>query len=286
VGSNELVKAETGSFWEDQHVIVTGGAGFLGSFVFEKLKSRGAREIIVPRVEQYDLTDIQAINRLFDKAGFRAKDIQTPQDPSSRKTMVIHLAALAGGIGANRARPAEFFYQNLIMGTQLMHAAWERGVDKFVAIGSICAYPKFTPIPFGEENLWDGYPEETNAPYGLAKKMMLVQAHCRQQYRFKPSPVAGKFIWSTIFDLETSIDPARSQSVSGTARSRSGSCCGVTVHLREFYTLKMQRKAFCWLLGITTAANVNLGSGRNPYQRPGRIYRTLRVFRGTYLGYI
>ena len=179
------MNAETSSFWERQHVIVTGGAGFLGSSVVEKLKSRGAKEIIVPRIEQYDLTDVAAINRLFDAAGFKSKDVQASRDLESRKTMVIHLAALAGGIGANLARPAEFYYQNLIMGAQLMHMAWERQVDKFLAIVSICAYPKYTPIPFREESLWDGYPEETNAPYGLAKKMMLVQAQAyRQQYQF------------------------------------------------------------------------------------------------------
>jgi GDP-L-fucose synthase len=207
VGSNELERVGTSSFWEDQHVIVTGGAGFLGSFVVEKLKSRGTREIIVPRVEQYDLTDLRAINRLFDEVGFRAKDVQTARDSTIRKTMVIHLAALAGGIGVNRARPAEFYYQNLIMGAQLMHAAWERGVDKFVAIGSICAYPKFTPIPFQEENLWDGYPEETNAPYGLAKKMMLVQAQAyRQQYRFNAIYLLPVNLYGPHdhFDLETS----------------------------------------------------------------------------------
>jgi GDP-L-fucose synthase len=136
----------------------------------------------VPRYEDYDLSTLKAIRRFFD-------DLNDPRKITRRdkpaETIVIHLAALAGGIGANRARPADFFYQNLMMGTQLMHEAWQRGVDKFVAIGTICAYPKFTPIPFKEENLWDGYPEETNAPYGLAKKMLLVQAQAyREQYGF------------------------------------------------------------------------------------------------------
>lgn len=170
------------AFWSDKRVIVTGGSGFLGSFVTEKLKQRGVAEIIVPHYQDYDLTKIEAIKRLFG-------ELEGPNDiksgSSDSKTVLIHLAALAGGIGANRARPAEFFYDNLMMGVPLMHEAWKRGLDKFVAIGTICAYPKFTPLPFKEEHLWDGYPEETNAPYGLAKKMLLVQAQAyREQYGF------------------------------------------------------------------------------------------------------
>ncbi len=157
-------------FWRDKRVCVTGGAGFLGSFVLEKLAERVAADVFVPRVEEYDLTKLDDQERMLDAA---------------QPDLIIHLAALAGGIGANRERPAEFFYQNLMMGVPLMHKAWERGVGKFVAIGTICAYPKFTPIPFKEENLWEGYPEETNAPYGLAKKMLLVQAQAyREQYGF------------------------------------------------------------------------------------------------------
>jgi len=157
-------------FWKNKRVCVTGGAGFLGSFILEKLAERGAKDVFVPRIEDYDLTLEEDQGRMLDDA---------------RPDMIIHLAALAGGIGANRARPAEFFYKNLMMGVPLMHKAWEKGVDKFVAIGTICAYPKFTPIPFREENLWEGYPEETNAPYGLAKKMLLVQSQAyREQYGF------------------------------------------------------------------------------------------------------
>jgi len=157
-------------FWQTKRICVTGGAGFLGSFVLEALTQRGATDIFVPHIEEYDLVNPQDIQRIIDV---------------SRPDIIIHLAALAGGIGANRARPADFFYINLMMGVQLMHEAWKRGVSKFVAIGTVCAYPKFTPVPFKEENLWEGYPEETNAPYGLAKKMLLVQAQAyRQQYGF------------------------------------------------------------------------------------------------------
>jgi GDP-L-fucose synthase len=173
------------SFWKEKRVVVTGGAGFLGRFVVEKLKQRGAKEIVVPRIEEFDLTDIESIKRLFDQLGMQKKSLIDSHRNAASNVIIIHLAALVGGIAANRERPADYFYANLMMGTQLMHEAWQRGVDKFVAIGTICAYPKITPLPFKEENLWDGYPEETNAPYGLAKKMLLVQAQAyREQYDF------------------------------------------------------------------------------------------------------
>ncbi|HEX9030165.1 MAG TPA: GDP-L-fucose synthase [Anaerolineales bacterium] len=190
---------QSANFWSNQRVIVTGGAGFLGSFVVEKLRQRGAAEIIVPRVEEYDLTDITAIRRLLESSGRSTGS----QDHS---TLIIHLAAQVGGIGANRTHPAEFFYNNLMMGVPLLHEAWKHGVEKFVAIGTICAYPKLTPIPFREENLWEGYPEETNAPYGLAKKMLLVQAQAyRQQYGFNAIYLLPVNLYGPRdnFDLET-----------------------------------------------------------------------------------
>jgi GDP-L-fucose synthase len=194
-------------FWEDKKVIVTGGAGFLGSYVTEKLRQRRVKEIIIPRVEQYDLTEISAIRRLFEDAEIYPSSADQAEKSSREKVIIIHLAALVGGIEANRKRPADYFYTNLMMGVQLMHEAWKVGVGKFVAIGSICAYPKFTPLPFKEENLWDGYPEETNAPYGLAKKMLLVQAQAyRRQYGFNAIYLLPVNLYGPgdNFDLQTS----------------------------------------------------------------------------------
>jgi GDP-L-fucose synthase len=156
--------------WLRQRVIVTGGAGFLGSHVVEHLRQRGCQHVVVPRSKDHDLRDSGAILRLYDEV---------------KPDIVIHLAAVVGGIGANRANPGRFFYDNAIMGIQLLECARQVGVKKFVAVGTICSYPKHTPVPFREEELWNGYPEETNAPYGLAKKMLLVQAQAyRAQYGF------------------------------------------------------------------------------------------------------
>jgi GDP-L-fucose synthase len=158
------------NFWTGKKIVVTGGVGFLGNFVTQKLKDHGATDIYIPTIEEYDLVDPEAVDRLFKKA---------------YPDVIIHLAAHVGGIGANREHPAEFFYDNLMMGVQLIHQAWKHKVQKFVAIGTVCAYPKYTPVPFKEDDLWIGYPEETNAPYGLAKKMLLVQSQAyRQQYGF------------------------------------------------------------------------------------------------------
>ena len=164
------------NFWAGKRAIVTGGAGFLGSFVTEQLRQRGAQDIFIPRIEQYNLIERPGIDAMY-------ADALKGLDPGN--VVLIHLAANVGGIGANREHPADFFYDNIMMGTQLMHQAYKNGVGKFVAIGTVCAYPKFTPVPFKEADLWNGYPEETNAPYGLAKKMMLVQAQAyREQYGF------------------------------------------------------------------------------------------------------
>jgi len=154
----------------DKRIVVTGGAGFLGSFLVERLRLRGVKEVFVPRSKDYDLIKESDIKRMLS---------------DMKPDIVIHLAAVVGGIGANREHPGEFFYSNLMMGTQLMEQCRLANVEKFVAIGTICAYPKFTPVPFKEEDIWEGYPEETNAPYGLAKKMMLVQSQAyREQYGF------------------------------------------------------------------------------------------------------
>jgi len=153
-----------------KRIMVTGGTGFLGLFVVKRLKARGCRHVFVPRHADYDLVRFEDVERAFDDA---------------HPEVVLHLAAEVGGIGANRANPGRFFYNNLMMGTQLMEMARLRGVEKFVAMGTICCYPKFTPVPFKEDDVWNGYPEETNAPYGLAKKMQLVQGRAyREQYGF------------------------------------------------------------------------------------------------------
>ena len=158
------------SFFEDKRVVVTGGAGFLGRYVVEGLRQRGCRQILVPRSAQYNLVRMDDVIEMYEQM---------------RPDIVIHLAAVVGGIGANRKHPGRFFYENLMMGVQMMEQARLRSIEKFTAIGTICAYPKFTPVPFCEEDLWNGYPEETNAPYGLAKKMLLVQSQAyRQEYGF------------------------------------------------------------------------------------------------------
>lgn len=166
----------TQPYWRGKRVIVTGGAGFLGKHVTARLADGGADGIFIPRIEDFNLVDAADIGRMYSAA---------LRDADPAQTTVVHLAANVGGIGANLEHPADFFYDNLMMGVELMHQGYKLGIGKFVAIGTVCAYPKFTPVPFREEDLWIGYPEETNAPYGMAKKMMLVQAQAyRQQYGF------------------------------------------------------------------------------------------------------
>jgi GDP-L-fucose synthase len=180
------------SFWSNKRILVTGGAGFLGSFVVEKLQERGCKDIFVSRSKDYNLVEMEAVKRLY---------------AAVKPDTVIHLAARVGGIGANRTNPGKFFYENLMMGVQMMEVGRQVGLEKFLAIGTVCAYPKFTPVPFKEEDFWNGYPEETNAPYGLAKKMLLVQAQAyRQQYGFNAVYLLPVNLYGPRdnFDLESS----------------------------------------------------------------------------------
>jgi GDP-L-fucose synthase len=180
------------SFWTDKRIVVTGGAGFLGSHLSRQLQERGGMQIFIPRSKDYDLCNKEAINTFLKK---------------TRPHVILHLAAVVGGIGANRQHPGKFFYDNAMMGIQLIEQARRFGIEKFVCVGTVCAYPKFTPTPFKEEDLWNGYPEETNAPYGLAKKMLLVQLQAyRQEYGFPGIYVVPVNLYGPRdnFDLETS----------------------------------------------------------------------------------
>ncbi len=237
-----------------QRIVVTGGAGFLGSFVVEKLRERGAREVFVPRSADYDLVDGAAVRRLLADA---------------RPTLILHLAARVGGIGANRDNPGRFFYENLMMGVQLVEEARKAGVAKLVLTGTICAYPKFAPIPFREDDLWNGYPEETNAPYGLAKKMLLVQAQAyRQQYGTNAVVLFPVNLYGPRdnFDLHTShVIPAMIRKVDDAMQQGRDTVelWGDGSPTREF--LYVEDAA----LGLVLAAEryddpdpVNLGSGR------------------------
>lgn len=179
-------------FWQDRRVTVTGGAGFLGSNVVEQLIDIGCKQIFVPRSQEYDLTQMTAVQQLYADA---------------KPDIVIHLAAKVGGIGANRENPGQFFYDNLMMGVQMIEVGRQVNLEKFVCLGTVCAYPKFTPVPFQEDELWNGYPEETNAPYGIAKKALLVQLQSyRQQYNFN-----GIFLLPTnLYGPGDNFDPTSS----------------------------------------------------------------------------
>ncbi len=241
-------------FWEKRRVVVSGGHGFLGSFVVEKLRTAGGREISVPRSREYDLREKSEALRLYKEA---------------RPDVFIHLAAVVGGIGANRENPGRFFYDNAVMGLHVIEAARIVGLEKFVCAGTICSYPKFTPVPFREEDFWNGYPEETNAPYGLAKKMLLVQLQAyRQQYGMNGIYLTPVNLYGPRdnFDLESShVIPAliRKCIEAKEAGAREIQAWGTGNATREFLYVEDAADA------IVTAAEkyakpdpVNLGSGQ------------------------
>jgi len=241
-------------FWENKKVILTGGAGFLGSYVSDELKSKGCKKIIIPRSTDYDLTQEEHVKKLF------------ADNPNT--DMVMHLAAVVGGIGANKEHPGEFYFKNLIMGALMMEYARRNDVPKFVALGTVCVYPKFTPVPFKEEDIWNGYPEETNAPYGLAKKSMLVQAQAyRQEYGFNAIYLLPVNLYGPgdNFDPESShVIPALIKKVHDAKKSglKTVTVWGNGSAFREFLYVKDAAR------GIVLAAEkynkpepINLGSG-------------------------
>lgn len=235
-------------------VVVTGGAGFLGSFVVAELEARGAREVFVPRSRDYDLVQMDAVRRLYR---------------DTNPDLIIHLAAKVGGIGANRENPGSFFYDNLMMGTQLIEVGRQVGLKKLVATGTICAYPKFAPIPFKEDDLWNGYPEETNAPYGLAKKMLLVQSQSyRQQYGMNTVVLFPVNLYGPRdnFDLQSShVIPAMIRKVDDAMRDKKTDVVlwGDGSPTREFlYVEDAAQGIVTAALGYDDSDPVNLGCGR------------------------
>jgi GDP-L-fucose synthase len=237
-----------------KNIVVTGGNGFLGSHLVEELRSSGCENVLAPRSLEYDLRRPEVVSRLYD---------------NMRPDVVIHLAAVVGGIGANRENPGSFFYDNLMMGIEMMEQARRRGVEKFVAVGTVCAYPKFTPVPFKEDDLWTGYPEETNAPYGLAKKMLLVQAQAyRQQYGFN----AIYLLPVNLYGPRDSFDPARSHVIPALIKkcldavengARIIEVWGTGSASREFlYVSDCARAILLAAQQYNKADPVNIGSGR------------------------
>jgi GDP-L-fucose synthase len=240
-------------FWDNKRVVVTGGAGFLGTAVVAKLRARGCRHLFVPRSRDYDLVDGEAVRRLYRDA---------------QPDLVLHLAARVGGIGANRDHPARFLYDNLMMGAQVIEEAYRSNVDKVLVVGTVCSYPKFTPVPFSESALWDGYPEETNAPYGVAKKLLLVQGQAyRQEYGFNvvhllPANLYGP---GDHFDLQTShVIPAVIRKCAEAAERKASrvTMWGTGAATREFLYVEDGAE------GIVSAAErydspepLNLGTG-------------------------
>lgn len=240
-------------FWENRRVVVSGGKGFLGSFVVEKLRAAGCSRIFVPRSLEYDLRDNSETMRLYKDA---------------RPDIFIHLAAMVGGIGANRANPGRFFYENAMMGLNVIEAARIAGIEKFVCAGTICSYPKLTPVPFREESFWDGYPEETNAPYGLAKKMLLVQLQAyREQYGLNGIYLTPVNLYGPRdnFDLESShVIPALIRKCWEAKQARAGeiTAWGTGSVTREF--LYVEDAAEAMVAATEKYAKpelVNLGSG-------------------------
>ena len=241
------------SFWSGKKVIVTGGAGFLGQVVVKELKSKGCTRIIVPRSKDFDLRKTSAIRKLYSQV---------------KVDMVIHLAAVVGGIGANMKNPGKFFYDNLMMGVELIEQARQFAIPKFVAIGTICAYPKFTPVPFKEKNLWNGYPEETNAPHGIAKKALSVQSQAyREQYGFNSIFLLPVNLYGPgdNFDLQTShVIPALIRKCVQAKRrgDKSMTVWGTGKPTREFlYVNDAARGIVMAAEKYNSSEPVNLGAG-------------------------